>query len=176
MHRQLSGIHATVTGVLLAFAVPFEKGGEKSPSFILQHLLHKPVAFIILPLFAMANTSLPLAGNLFESMTQTYSLGIITGLVIGKPLGIWLFSFLAVTLGLSVMPPGLKWKNILGIGILGGIGFTMSIFITLLAFDNQTLVNNSKIAILFASLVSGITGFILLKLTLKTEIMEDELE
>jgi len=172
---QHSGIHATITGVLLAFAVPFKDGSEKSPSFILQHLLHKPVAFFILPLFALANTCLPIDNNLHNSMTQTYSLGIIIGLVIGKPLGIWLFSFIAVSLGLSMLPPDLKWKNIIGIGLLGGIGFTMSIFITLLAFDNQTIVNNSKIAILFASLIAGIIGFIWLKLTLKTVITDDEL-
>jgi len=172
---QHSGIHATITGVLLAFAVPFKDGSEKSPSFILQHLLHKPVAFFILPLFALANTCIPIDNNLHGSMTQIYSLGIIIGLVLGKPLGIWLFSFIAVGLGLSILPPDLKWKNIIGTGILGGIGFTMSIFITLLAFDNPTIVNNSKIAILLASLIAGTVGFIWLKLTLKTEIRDDEL-
>jgi len=171
---QHSGIHATITGVLLAFAVPFKDGSEKSPSFILQHLLHKPVAFFILPLFALANTCIPIDNNLHSSMTQTYSLGIFIGLVLGKPLGIWLFSFIAVGLGLSILPPDLKWKNIIGIGILGGIGFTMSIFITLLAFDNPTIVNDSKIAILLASLIAGTIGFIWLKLTLKSEIIDDE--
>ena len=172
---QHSGIHATVTGVLLAFAIPFKDGGEKSPSFILQHHLHKPVAFFILPLFALANTCIPINNNLQSSFTQSYSLGIIIALVLGKPLGLWLFSFIAVGLRLSVLPPDLKWKNIIGIGILGGIGFTMSIFITLLAYDNPTIVNNSKIAILLASLIAGTIGFIWLKLTLKSEIREDEL-
>lgn len=172
---QHSGIHATITGVLLAFAVPFKDGSEKSPSFILQHLLHKPVAFFILPLFALANTCIPIDNNLHSSITQTYSLGIIMGLVLGKPLGIWLFSFIAVGLGLSTLPPDLKWKNIIGAGILGGIGFTMSIFITLLAFDNSTIVNNSKIAILLASLIAGTIGFLWLKLTLRKEIRDDEL-
>jgi len=172
---QHSGIHATITGVLLAFAVPFEDGSEKSPSYILQHFLHKPVAFVILPLFALANTCLPIDTYFWNSITQPYSLGIIIGLVIGKPLGIVLFSLIAVGLGISILPPDLKWKNIIGIGILGGIGFTMSIFITLLAFDNQTIVNHSKIAILLASLIAGIVGFIWLKLTLKTVISNDEL-
>ena len=108
-----SGVHATITGVLLAFAIPFGNGGEKSPSYILQHFLHKPVAFFILPLFAIANTCI-------------------------------------------------------AIGFLGGIGFTMSIFITLLAFDNADIVNNSKIAILIASFVAGTIGFIFLKLTLNS--------
>ena len=94
-----SGVHATITGVLLAFAIPFGDGNEKSPSFILQHFLHKPVAFIVLPLFAVANTCIPLAGNIQDGLSQTYSLGIIAGLAIGKPLGIWLFSFIAVSHG-----------------------------------------------------------------------------
>jgi NhaA family Na+:H+ antiporter len=162
-----SGVHATITGVLLAFAIPFGDGKEKSPSFILQHFLHKPVAFFILPLFAVANTCIPLAGNIQGGLSQSYSLGIIAGLAVGKPLGILLFSFIAVALGLCILPDGLNWKRITGAGFLGGIGFTMSIFITLLAFQDPDIVNNSKIAILAASLISGITGFLWLNRTLK---------
>jgi NhaA family Na+:H+ antiporter len=162
-----SGIHATITGVLLAFAVPFGDGSEKSPSFILQHLLHKPVALIILPVFAAANTCIQLTGNIQDGLTQTYSLGIIAGLAVGKPLGILLFSFIAVSLGFCTLPDGLNWKRITGAGCLGGIGFTMSIFITLLAFEDLDIVNNSKIAILAASLISGIIGYIWLNRTLK---------
>jgi len=92
----------------------------------------------------------------------------MAGLVIGKPLGIFLFSFIGVGLGLCALPTDLKWKNIIGVGFLGGIGFTMSIFITLLAFDNADIVNNSKIAILIASLIAGTIGFLWLRLTLKT--------
>ncbi len=161
-----SGVHATITGVLLAFAIPFGNGGEKSPSYILQHFLHKPVAFFILPLFAIANTCIAVGDSWQSSLGQTNSLGIIAGLVIGKPLGIWLFSFIGVGLGLCTLPTDLKWKNIIGAGFLGGIGFTMSIFIALLAFDNEDIVNNSKIAILIASLMAGTIGFILLKSTL----------
>jgi len=162
-----SGVHATITGVLLAFAIPFTNGGERSPSYILQHFLHKPVAFFILPLFAVANTCIAIGDTWQSGLGQTNSLGIIAGLVIGKPLGIFLFSFIGVGLGLCVMPSDLKWKNIIGAGFLGGIGFTMSIFITLLAFDNDDIVNNSKIAILIASFIAGTIGFIFLKLTLK---------
>ncbi len=162
-----SGVHATITGVLLAFAIPFGDGSEKSPSFKVQHFLHKPVAFLILPLFAVANTCIPLSGNIREGLSQTYSLGIIAGLAIGKPLGILLFSFIAVALGFCTLPDGLNWKRITGAGFLGGIGFTMSIFITLLAFDDSDIINNSKIAILAASLLSGITGYFWLNLTLK---------
>lgn len=165
-----SGVHATITGVLLAFAIPFGDGGEKSPSYILQHLLHKPVAFIILPLFALANTSISI-GNIWHGvLEQTNGLGIIAGLLIGKPLGIWLFSFIGVSLGLCALPSDLKWKNIISVGFLGGIGFTMSIFITQLAFDNAILINSSKIAVLLASVLSSTIGYIFLKLTLKSKI------
>ena len=163
-----SGVHATITGVLLAFAIPFGDGREKSPSYILQNMLHKPVAFIILPLFAIANTCIVVSGSWQNSLGHINSLGIIAGLVIGKPLGIWLFSLMGVGLGLCVLPNDLKWKNIVGVGFLGGIGFTMSIFITLLAFDNTDIINNSKISILIASLIAGLIGYVFLKLTLKT--------
>ena len=169
-----SGVHATITGVLLAFAIPFGDGGEKSPSYILQHFLHKPVAFLILPLFAMANTCISIGDGWQSGLGQSYSLGIIAGLVIGKPLGIWLFSFVGVGLGLCILPADLKWKNILGAGFLGGIGFTMSIFITLLAFSNEEVINNSKIAILIASFIAGVIGFSFLKMTLKTPLEQCE--
>lgn len=164
-----SGVHATITGVLLAFAIPFGDGGKKSPSYIMQHFLHYPVAFLILPVFALANTCITISGDFSAGLLHTNSLGILIGLVFGKPLGIWLFSFVGVGLGLCSLPNDLKWKNIVGAGFLGGIGFTMSIFITLLAFDNAEIINNSKIAILMASLIAGITGFITLKLTVKNQ-------
>lgn len=162
-----SGVHATITGVLLAFAIPFGSGKADSPSYILQHFLHKPVAFIILPLFAIANTCIPISGQWYTGLQEPYSMGIIAGLVIGKPLGICLFSFIGVVLGLCALPADLKWKNILGAGFLGGIGFTMSIFITLLAFNDADVVNGSKIAILIASVIAAASGLIFLKLTLK---------
>jgi NhaA family Na+:H+ antiporter len=138
-----SGVHATIAGVLLAFAIPFSPRAEDetSPSHRLEHALHKPVAFCILPLFALANTG-------------------IGGLVVGKPLGIALFSFIAVAAGICRLPHELQWRHLVGAGLLGGIGFTMSIFITNLAFaGNADLVNASKIAILLASLLAGILGF-----------------
>jgi NhaA family Na+:H+ antiporter len=170
-----SGVHATITGVLLAFAIPFGDGGKKSPSYILQHFLHKPVAYFILPLFAIANTCIPIGENWLSGLAQAGSLGIFAGLLIGKPLGILLFSFLGVVLGLCTLPAGLKWRNIIGAGFLGGIGFTMSIFITLLAFDNEVIINNSKMAIISASLVAGITGLIFLHLTLKEKVINDDI-
>lgn len=169
-----SGVHATITGVLLAFAIPFGNGDEKSTSYILQHFLHRPVAFIILPLFALANTAISIDGNIVETLTHSYSLGIAFGLIIGKPLGIFLISFMVVSLGICKLPFDLDWKAIIGAGFLGGIGFTMSIFITLLAFENATIINNAKFMILTASLVAGILGYLFLNFTLKKEVVEIE--
>lgn len=164
-----SGIHGTITGVLLAFVVPFGNGNKRSASYILQSYLHKPVAFFILPLFALANTAIIINENWTSNLIQANSLGIIFGLVLGKPIGIVLFCLLGVTTGICALPSDLKWRNIIGVGFLGGIGFTMSIFITLLAFENQEVINHSKIAILVASFIAGIIGFFILKLTLKKQ-------
>jgi NhaA family Na+:H+ antiporter len=169
-----SGVHATITGVLLAFVIPFGNGGKKTPSYRLQHILHYPVAFVVLPLFAMANTGIAIDSNWHEGLSHSNTMGIIAGLVIGKPLGIWLFSFLSVRLGICALPDDLKWKDILGAGMLGGIGFTMSIFITLLAFknDGEEVITYSKIAILIASFIAGTLGFLWLKFNLKTDLKE----
>ena len=169
-----SGVHATITGVLLAFAIPFGNGGEKSTSYILQHFLHKPVAFIILPIFALANTAIVMSGNISEILTENYSLGIAFGLIIGKPLGIFFITFITVKMDLCKLPSDINWKSVLGVGFLGGIGFTMSIFITLLAFDNEAVINNAKLIILLSSLVAGVLGFVFLKATLKDSHTEVE--
>jgi NhaA family Na+:H+ antiporter len=162
-----SGVHATITGVLLAFAIPFGEGGERSTSYLLQHFLHKPVAFLILPLFALANTAIVIDADWSSSLTHSSSLGIMAGLVAGKPLGILLFAFIGCSLGICSLPEDLNWKNVLSVGFLGGIGFTMSIFITLLAFNDVTIIDHSKIAILVASAIAGMIGFVALRLTLK---------
>jgi len=154
-----SGIHATISGVLLAFAIPFGDGSEKSPSYRLQHFLHKPVAYLILPLFALANTGLPLARDWYHGLVEPVSVGIFLGLIVGKPLGIYLFSLAGVKAGLCSLPDDLRWKHIAGTGFLGGIGFTMSIFITLLAFSDEGLIGEAKIAVLLASVVAGIIGY-----------------
>jgi NhaA family Na+:H+ antiporter len=166
-----SGVHATITGVLLAFVIPFGDGGKKTSSYKIQHFLHKPVAFFILPLFAIANTCIAIDTNWYEGLNHPNTIGIIVGLVIGKPLGIWLFSFLGVSLGICVLPKDLQWKTIIGAGMLGGIGFTMSIFITLLAFknDGEEVITYSKIAILIASFIAGTCGFFWLKFNLKNK-------
>lgn len=164
-----SGIHATITGVLLAFVIPFGNGDKKSTSYRLQHFLHKPVGFFILPLFALANTAIVVSSNIGDTLAQHYSMGIALGLIVGKPLGIFLFSFLAVSAGVCKLPDDLNWKIMASVGFLGGIGFTMSIFVTLLAFDNQTVINNAKFVILISSLFAGTLGFLFLKKTLKVE-------
>lgn len=161
-----SGVHATISGVLLAFAIPFSSiaEDESSPSHRLEHFLHKPVAFIILPIFALANTGIVIDAGFVQGLLTPNVAGITAGLVLGKPLGIMLLSFLAVAIGICRLPHDLQWHHILGAGLLGGIGFTMSIFITNLAFPNSAdIINASKIAILIASLLAGSLGFTWLK-------------
>jgi NhaA family Na+:H+ antiporter len=158
-----SGIHATIAGVLLAFAIPFGDGGKRSPSFIVQHWLHLPVMFFILPLFALANTAITLNIESISNLGEMFSLGIIAGLVIGKPAGIFLFSLIAVRTGISTLPELAQWKHIFGAGLLGGIGFTMSIFITLLAFNTADVINGAKLAVLIGSTLAGLTGFFWLR-------------
>ena len=169
-----SGVHATIAGVLLAFALPFTDGGERSPSYKLQHALHKPVAFFILPLFALANTGILFESNLKDALINNNSLGIILGLVIGKPLGIMLLLFIGVKVKVISLPKGIQWKHIAATGFLAGIGFTMSIFITLLAFDSPGLVVSSKIAVLFSSLIAAVVGFFFLKWVVRKDAVESE--
>lgn len=168
-----SGVHATITGVLLAFAIPYGKGDESSTSYLLQHLLHKPVAFLILPIFALANTAIHMSGSLIQMIQEPYSIGIAFGLIIGKPVGIFLLSLVAVKIGICKLPDELNWKAIFGVGFLGGIGFTMSIFITLLAFENEVIINQAKLIILISSLIAGFIGFVFLQSILKQKYTEE---
>jgi NhaA family Na+:H+ antiporter len=174
-----SGVHATIAGVLLAFTIPFThiEDDETSPSYKVEHFLHKPVGFVILPVFALANTGIIIGADWASSLTTANSFGIIGGLVLGKPIGITVVSFIAVALGICRLPLDLNWKHVLGAGFLGGIGFTMSIFITNLAFTgNGATVNASKMAILLASLIAGILGFAWLKLFGQPEEIDDDLD
>ncbi len=170
-----SGIHATITGILLAFAIPFGDGGKKSPSYILQHQLHRPVAFVILPLFALANTGIIIPENWTEGLVSTNSLGISAGLIFGKPIGIVTFSILSVAIGLCALPGEIRKRDLIGVGFLAGIGFTMSIFITLLAFNEADIITHSKIAVFMASMIAGLLGYLILKLTLSDKIAEEEI-
>lgn len=163
-----SGVHATIAGVLLAITIPFRRGDAKCLSNRMQHALHYPVAFIVLPIFALANTAMVIEGNWDQSVGEPFAKGILLGLIVGKPLGITLLSFISVKTGLCALPRGVNWKALLGAGMLGGIGFTMSIFITLLAFKgNAHYINESKLMILLASLASGIIGYAWLSNVLK---------
>lgn len=162
-----SGVHATLAGIFLAFALPFGKGSKQALSYKVQNALDEPVALIILPIFALANTAIVFAPGWDSGLLAPGSLGIFAGLMVGKPLGVIFFCFIAVTIGVSTLPRGLKWKHVIGVGFLAGIGFTMSIFITLLAYTDNNIITESKISILLASLASGIIGFVWLKNVLK---------
>jgi Na+/H+ antiporter NhaA len=158
-----SGVHASIAGVLLAFAIPFHKVDEKNPSYHLQHQLHFPVAYGILPIFALANTAIVFPENLQEAFVTKNSLGIMFGLVLGKFAGIFLFTWLAVRMKLGKLPGDLRWSHIASVGLLGGIGFTMSIFITNLAFSDAEVITASKMSILAASLIAALAGLFVAK-------------
>jgi NhaA family Na+:H+ antiporter len=164
MHH--AGLHGTLAGVLTAFAVPFRNGDEHSPSMKLEHLLEKPVAYVIVPLFALANSGLAINMTTISHLSAPNSVGIMLGLIIGKPVGILLFCWKAVKLRLAVLPSDLNWKMLAGAGILAGIGFTMSIFISLLAFTGP-LVEESKLAVFIGSIIAAIAGYFWLVLLTK---------
>ena len=153
-----SGVHATISGVMLAFAIPFTSDDEHNVSYHLQHFLHKPVAFIVVPVFALVNTAIQLPREIVSGLTTSNSLGIIAGLYIGKLTGIFLFPVLVVKAGITKMVEGISSRHLVGIGLLGGIGFTMSMFISNLAFDDADIVITSKLSILAASTLAAISG------------------
>jgi len=157
-----SGIHATIAGVLMALTIPTNPVKEKSPLETLEHAIVKPVNFLIMPIFALANTNIRFEPAMIAGLYSPLGLGIILGLVLGKPLGITLFSWLSVKVGLSSLPAKATWMHIIGIGIISGIGFTMSIFIGLLSFSDPLFQVEAKFSILVASLIAGIAGFIIL--------------
>lgn len=162
-----SGVHATIAGVLLAFTIPAASSSSEngSPSGFLESVLHKPVAFLILPVFALANTGIIIGSDWAERLGEANSIGIIAGLLVGKPVGIFLASLLAVKSGICRLPLDLSWQHVFGAGILGGIGFTMSIFITNLAFEGHAdLITESKISILVASASAAVCGIIWLRI------------
>jgi Na+:H+ antiporter, NhaA family len=204
----LSGIHATIAGVLLALTVPavsfmnpgaflersryvldrFEKAGEKGENVLtneerqaalhalnhaayklepplheLEHALHPWLVFAIMPLFALANAGVPLGGDIVEALASPVTLGIVLGLVVGKQLGITLFAWLAVRSGVSELPEGIGFRHVYGAGWLAGIGFTMSLFISDLAFSEDSLVETAKVGILCASLIAGVVGWTILR-------------
>lgn len=164
-----SGIHATIAGVLLAFSIPTNASNvEISPLEKLEHQLHIPVSFLIMPIFALTNTNITFSSDMVAGLTSTLGLGIICGLILGKLIGINLFSLIAIKLKLSSLPQNSNWLQMIGVGLLAGIGFTMSIFIALLSFKGELHIQDeAKFAILIASFVAAIAGFIILNASSK---------
>lgn len=207
----LSGVHATIAGVLVAFTIPavtrveekvyaeklrklsfdFEEEipnnstlttpaqhhtiqkvkklslAAETPLQKIEHSLHPYVAFLIMPLFALANSGIVIGADIFTAILNPVSIGVTLGLVVGKFTGVLLFSFLMVKTGLGALPQGAGWKHMAGISLLAGVGFTMSLFISGLAFEDPLLVTQAKYGILLASLVSGVLGFLYLRLLKK---------
>ena len=165
-----SGIHATVAGVLVAITIPARQRtassavltSSESAMLRLEHALIPWNRYLIMPVFALANAGVALGGGAARSVVAPVSLGVICGLVIGKPIGIVLFSWLATRTRLAAMLDGIGWCQIVGVGMLGGIGFTMSLFIANLAFGEAPALETAKVGILVASVVSGIAGVIVL--------------
>ncbi|MDP2570747.1 Na+/H+ antiporter NhaA [Vibrio sp. vnigr-6D03] len=167
-----SGVHATLAGVVIGFAIPLNGNkGERSPLKHVEHALHSYVAFFILPVFAFANAGISLAGVSMSGLTSMLPLGIALGLLVGKPLGIFSFSWVAVKMGVAKLPEGINMKHIFAVSVLCGIGFTMSIFISGLAFVDVSAEFDtySRLGILMGSTTSAILGYLLLHFSLPKE-------
>jgi NhaA family Na+:H+ antiporter len=165
-----SGVHATLAGVALALTIPMDRtpgtsdAGCISPLHRLEHALHLPVGFAILPIFALANAAVPVLGLPPGALTAPVTLGVALGLLLGKVVGVFGISMIAVRLGLADMPARAGWQHMLGVALLCGIGFTMSIFIALLAFPGSPLLQaEAKIGVLVGSLLAGISGYLTLQ-------------
>ncbi|EGR2239804.1 Na+/H+ antiporter NhaA [Vibrio cholerae] len=164
-----SGVHATLAGVVIGFAIPLKGNkGEHSPLKHLEHALHPYVAFAILPVFAFANAGISLQGVSLAGLTSMLPLGVALGLFLGKPLGIFSFSWAAVKLGVAKLPEGINFKHIFAVSVLCGIGFTMSIFISSLAFGqaNEAYDTYARLGILMGSTTAALLGYSLLRLSL----------
>ena len=167
-----SGIHATIAGVILAFFIPLREdgGGKRSPLRELEHDLHATVSYGILPLFAFANAGISLEGVRLSSLLHPLPLGIAAGLFLGKQVGVFLFSFLAVKLGIARLPESAGWKALYGVAVLCGIGFTMSLFIASLAFEPGALGESvdERLGILAGSFLSAVMGYLILRSSFKS--------
>ena len=167
-----SGVHATLAGVVLAAFIPMQcsRDGNKSPLCELEHDLHSVVAFGVLPLFAFVNAGISFAGVSMSDVMHTVPLGIAAGLFVGKQAGIFVLCFLAIKIGLAKLPDGANWGSLYGVSILCGVGFTMSLFIGSLAFENVSLevedLFDERLGIIMGSLLSGVVGYLVLHLTL----------
>lgn len=161
-----SGVHATLAGVMTAFCVPLSSKDKsiKSPLKKIEHGLHPWVAFLILPVFAFANAGISFAGITMDQMMSPLTLGIALGLFVGKQIGVFGAAFLAVKTGIAKLPEGLNWAHIYGLSLITGVGFTMSLFIGGLAFDNQAQMDSVKLGVLAGSFMSAVVGMIVLTL------------
>ena len=161
-----SGVHATLAGVALAAFIPMRsrKEGGVSPLKSLEHDLHSTVAFVILPIFAIANAGVPLAGFTFEALFSSVPLGIMLGLVVGKFIGVFSMAWMGIRLGWTKMPEGMNWGSLAGISVLCGVGFTMSLFIGSLAFQGGGLPydESERLGVLLGSAISAVLGFVIL--------------
>jgi len=164
-----SGIHATIAGVLVAMTIPTNDTDIESPLEKLEHAIAKPVNFIIVPLFAIANTAITFQSEMIGGLTSNMGLGIMVGLFVGKTIGIFTTSFLCIKSGLAQLPDKATWSHIVGVGMLGGIGFTMSIFVSILSFNDPLHVEEAKLAVLVGSLISGACGYFFLKMLSKRQ-------
>ncbi|MBD8081414.1 Na+/H+ antiporter NhaA [Chryseobacterium caseinilyticum] len=169
-----SGIHATIAGVIVALSIPTNTSETKiSPLEKLEHSLHIPVGFFIMPLFALTNTNIEFKSGMTDVLTSGLGAGIIGGLVLGKLFGINLFSLIAIKLKISSLPQNSSWSQMTGVGLLAGIGFTMSIFIALLSFKNDVQIQNeAKFAVLIASVIAAVSGALVLRIS-PAKIKED---
>ena len=167
-----SGIHATLAGVVLALFIPmFDRTDpEHSPLEELEHDLHNTVAFGILPLFAFANSGISLKGAGLAELFHSVPLGIAAGLFIGKQVGVMVMCWLIFKLGISTMPRGMNYKQVYGAALLCGVGFTMSLFIGGLAFAGETALFDERLGIIMGSIVSGVAGYLMLKVSLKDNV------
>lgn len=171
-----SGVHATIAGVLLALTVPIKRTPAapeahiaESPLHMLEHSLIKPVSFLIVPIFGFANAGVSFAGLGFDAVFAPVTMGVASGLAAGKLVGIFGAVFILVKSGVVDLPAGASWQQMLGTTLLCGIGFTMSLFISLLAFDDVLLQSEAKIGILIGSLIAGVCGYIVLRFSKRAD-------
>ena len=170
-----SGIHATIAGVLVAMTLPTNDTEVESPLEKLEHALVKPVNFLIIPIFAFANTNITIHQEMIEGLTSPLGLGISLGLIFGKPIGIVATSLICSKLGIGQLPANSNLIHIIGLGLLAGIGFTMSIFISMLSFDNQVFIEEAKLSVLITSLIAGIIGYVILNLSSRRKSKKTEI-
>lgn len=173
-----SGVHATLAGVITAFAIPLTVAHDsgKSPLKLLEHELHLWVAFAILPMFAFANAGVSLAGMGLESLTEPVTLGIILGLFVGKQVGVFGMLYLTIRVGWAQMPTNANWAQLYGVAALAGIGFTMSLFIGGLAFQHAGFEAPIRMGVLVGSIVSGVVGFVVIRIASKKQVADADAE